>query len=188
MVCLPADYESKVRRCRDTVCDCHARGYWDAVTFSPRDYAKLLFTGIVSYTSIYRGLCVGRSLTRCHLAVPISNRGWKPYCRPNRIGVSRFGGTVLSLVEGNFSGKISNESFIARVKHIGFLYNFFFLVCHESVLTIVELERIHVLVHFSLISGEFVLFWAKNLSTNKIRFENCEMIRSFEIPERYRRS
>lgn len=65
MVCLPADYESKVRRCRDTVCDCHARGYWDAVTFSPRDYAKLLFTGIVSYTSIYRGLCAARSLTRC---------------------------------------------------------------------------------------------------------------------------
>lgn len=66
MVCLPADYESKVRRCRDTVCDCHARGYWDAVTFSPRDYAKLLFTGVVSYTSIYHGLCAGRSLTRCH--------------------------------------------------------------------------------------------------------------------------
>lgn len=65
---------------------------------------------------------------------------------------------MLSLVEENFSGKISNESFIARVKYIGFLYNFFFLVCHESVLTIVELKRIHVLVHFSLISGEFVLF------------------------------
>lgn len=74
ILCLPADYESKVR---DTVCDCHVRGYWAGGTFSPRDYAKLLFTGTVSYTSIYHGLAVGRSLTPCHLAMRDSRRDEK---------------------------------------------------------------------------------------------------------------
>lgn len=77
ILCLPADYESKVRQCRDTVCDCHVRGYWAGGTFSPRDYAKLLFTGTVSYTSIYHGLAVGRSLTPCHPVMRDSRRDEK---------------------------------------------------------------------------------------------------------------
>lgn len=49
---LLVDYESKVRRSHATVCDCRVRGYWPGVTFSPDDYAKLLFTEAVSYMSI----------------------------------------------------------------------------------------------------------------------------------------